>query len=150
MCALLFYTNEFYITVSNFDPPPLVKRMCLVSRSKTVTIQFLSVICIEGIKLLSTSSSISSRISLCIRPFVYLSTVVSVSYHYANSSKCVYLVQVDIIISLKYNSPWHNRNIAEVVLRNNHSLILFRNCRGRDHMVAGLTANYAISNQEFE
>ena len=71
-----------------------------------------------------------------------------------NSTKCVCLVQVEIIISSKYNlfSPWYNRYIAEVVLGNNHSIILFRSCHGRDHMVTGLTTVYAISgyHQEFE
>jgi hypothetical protein len=65
---------------------------------------------------------------------------------YKSNQLCC-LVQADIIISLKYNlfSPWYNRNIAEVVLSNNHSLILFRSCRGRDHMVAGFTTTYAMS-----
>ena len=58
------------------------------------------------------------------------------------------------LISLKYNlfSPWYNRYIAEEVLSNNHSLILLRSCRGRGHMVAGLTTTYTISgyHQEFE
>jgi hypothetical protein len=40
--------------------------------SKTVTIQFLSVIFMGCIQPLSTSSSISSRTSLCTRPFVKL------------------------------------------------------------------------------
>ena len=64
-----------------------------------------------------------------------------------NSTKCVCIVQANIIMSLKYNllSPWYNRYIAEFVLSNNDPLILLRSCRGHDHMVAGFTITYAMS-----
>jgi hypothetical protein len=67
---LLFYINKFYISLSNLDP--FVNRMCLVPGSKTVTIEFPSVIFMNCIKPLSTCFSISSRTSLCTRPFVKL------------------------------------------------------------------------------
>jgi hypothetical protein len=68
ICNLLLYINEFYISVSI----RLVDIMCLVSGSKTVTIQFFSVICMDCIKCFSTSFSISSKTSVCAIPFVKL------------------------------------------------------------------------------
>jgi len=68
ICNLFFYINKFYISVSNLDP--LVNRMCLALGSKPVTIEFLSVIFMDCIKPLSTCFSVSSRTSLCTRPFV--------------------------------------------------------------------------------
>ena len=78
---------------------------------------------------------------------VYRWTVFSVSLQCKYSTKCVCLVQADIIILLRYSlfSPWYSQNIAEVVSSNNHSLNLSRSCRGRDHMVAEFTTTYAMS-----